>query len=594
MLSRLFRTTCTRAVFRSSTSVPYHETVPQIPTTDVAQKSEMVRDMGASLLHDPLYNKSTAFPKAERDRLGIRGLIPPKPVNLEQQAERVMLKYRRETDDLRRYDYLSSLQDRNETLFYKILTDNIEELAPIIYTPTVGLACKNLGLLFRRARGMYFAEQDKGEMRAMVYNWPEDEVDVVVVTDGSRILGLGDLGTNGMGIPIGKLSLYVAAGGIHPRKTMPVMIDVGTDNMTLRNDPLYLGINQPRLKGPTYFHLIGEFMDAIHERWPNALVQFEDFNSDNAHPIIHKYRHDHLCFNDDIQGTGAVTLAGVLGALRAQGLQPSAIADQRVVCVGSGSAGLGVCFGLQQAMRRAGLSEAEANSRFFIVDRDGLISQNRPNLTYGQKNFARRDMAEGVSLMNVVQKVKPTVLLGLSAVGGLFTEDLIREVAKNTERPIVFPLSNPTAHAECTAQQAFEWTNGRAFFASGSPFAPVTLNGKKFFPNQCNNMFIFPGIGLASVACKPRVITPEMLTVAAEALASFVSEEELQGGRIYPRIRDIRSVTKIIACAVVKETIQAGLNKQALPVNRTIQEHVEDCMWQPRYNPIIYHPHLRV
>jgi malate dehydrogenase (oxaloacetate-decarboxylating)(NADP+) len=369
--------------------------------------------------------------------------------------------------------------------------DHIEEMAPLIYTPTVGQACKEFAHRFRRPRGMYFTESDRGHMASMLYNWPHKDVHVIVVTDGSRILGLGDLGANGMGIPIGKLSLYCAAGGIAPHRVLPVVLDVGTNNQELLEDKFYLGVQQPRLKGKDYFELVEEFMLSVRYRWPNVLVQFEDFSSDHAQILLNHYRHEHLCFNDDIQGTGATTLAGLLGALRAKGEAVEALCDQTIVIAGAGSAGIGVAQVLKQAMIEQGRSEEDARKAFFVVDQNGLLGKERlSSLSKEQSEFVR-DSDDGLPLLEVIKKYKPSMLLGMTAVGGLFKEDMIRAMAANCDRPIIFPLSNPTTKAECTAEQAFEWTNGSCIFASGSPFDPVKMdNGRTFYPTQCNNMYV--------------------------------------------------------------------------------------------------------
>jgi malic enzyme len=369
--------------------------------------------------------------------------------------------------------------------------DHIEEMAPLIYTPTVGQACKEFASRFRRPRGMYFTENDRGHMASMIYNWPHKDVHVIVVTDGSRILGLGDLGANGMGIPIGKLSLYCAAGGIAPHRVLPVVLDVGTDNPELLKDKFYLGVQQPRLKGNDYYQLVEEFMLAVRYRWPNVLVQFEDFSSDKAQTLLNHYRHHHLCFNDDIQGTGATTLAGLLGALRAKGEAVEALGDHVIVIAGAGSAGIGVAQVLKQAMMEQGRTEEEALKAFYVVDQNGLLGTKRlSTLSKEQAQFAR-DTDDGLPLLEVIKKYKPSMLLGMTAVGGLFKEEMIRAMAANCDRPIIFPLSNPTTKAECTAEQAFEWTNGNCIFASGSPFDPVTMpDGRTVYPTQCNNMYV--------------------------------------------------------------------------------------------------------
>lgn len=495
------------------------------------------------------------------------------------------------TSDLQKYSYLSNLRDRNETLFYRLLMENIAEMAPIIYTPTVGLACLEFGSQFRRARGMYFSSGDRGEMSAMIYNWPERQVDVIVVTDGSRILGLGDLGAHGMAIPIGKLSLYVAGGGIHPARVLPITIDVGTDNETLLRDDFYLGRQHRRLTGDEYFSIIDEFMAAVRLRWPGALVQFEDFNNASAMAILQKYRDRQCCFNDDIQGTGAVALAGLLTALRAQGKASEALTSQRIVILGAGSAGLGVANSIVDGMVEEGLSREAAHKNIYFVDKDGLVGFTRENLAEGQKPFARTDIRNGTSLRDTIEKVRPTILLGLSGVGGLFTEEVVRLMAQINERPIIFPLSNPTSKAECTAENAYKWTDGRVIFSAGSPFAPVVLNGKTYYTTQGNNMYIFPGVGLGVVACKSKRVTNAMFYEAAKKLANLVTAQEVQEGRCYPDVTMIRDVSKAIAVEVCKVAFRQGLaGIEEPPSEKALVELVEHKMWVPEYVPLIQAP----
>jgi len=524
--------------------------------------------------------------------LNLRGLVPPRELSMEHQIERILIRYNNESNDLRKNMLLSSLQDRNETLFYKILIDNIKDMAPIIYTPTVGKTCQQFGQLYRRARGMYFSTADRGHMSSMVYNWPENNVDVIVVTDGSRILGLGDLGVHGMGIPIGKLALYTAAGGIHPARCLPVMIDAGTNNPNLLADPLYLGLQHPRITGTDYFTLLDEFLHAVRHRWPNVLVQFEDFETSNALPLLQKYRDEHLCFNDDIQGTGAVVLSGVMSALRVQGKNPEKeLVNQRIVCVGAGSAGIGVIQGILMGMRQsAGITEEKARKCFWLLDKDGLLGRVRESLSDAQLPFARLedDFPDKMTLVDVVKKVKPTILLGLSGVGGAFPEEAVREMAKHVERPIVFPLSNPDTRSECTGQQAFDWTDGRGIVATGSPFSPVNINGKTLFPCQGNNMFIFPGVGLGAILAKTRTITDGMFYAAATTLADMLTPEELAEGKVYPDISQIRNVSRNVAVAVIKAAFNERLATIDPPPD--LKKFVEDNMYVPKYVPLIRPP----
>eukprot|EP00978_Attheya_sp_CCMP212_P016173 scaffold42140_cov42-Attheya_sp.AAC.3 len=544
---------------------------------------------GPDILVNPLFNKGTAFKSGERDRLRFRGLLPPRVSNLEKQKERILFTVRAEESAIKKNIILEDVHDRNETLYHRILVDHIEEMAPLIYTPTVGQACKEFGTRYRRPRGMYFCEEDRGHMAAMVYNWPASDVHVICVTDGSRILGLGDLGANGMGIPIGKLSLYCAAGGIAPHRVLPVVIDVGTDNEELLHDPFYLGIQQKRTKGPAYYQLVDEFMQAVKFRWPNVLIQFEDFSSDKAQKLLNKYRDEFLCFNDDIQGTGATTLAGVLGALRAKNEDVTNLGNQRILIAGAGSAGIGVATVLRDAMMEQGYSKEDAKNTFFVADEKGLLGKERISELSSEQAMFARDTDGGMSLLDIVKKYKPTTLLGMTAVGGLFKEELIREMAKHCERPIIFPLSNPTTKAECTAEQAFDWTDGKCIFASGSPFDPVEMDdGKVFYPTQCNNMFIFPGLGLGATICGAKKVTDRMLYVAAEALANFVTKEELSQGKVFPHISNIRTVSQKVAVAVIKEAIR---DNQASKLHEkdiaNLEEFVISKMYDPIYVPLV-------
>jgi malate dehydrogenase (decarboxylating) len=500
------------------------------------------------------------FPPRERDRLGLRGLLPPAVLTTRQQVKRFFDQFHSTEDPMQKWEMLASLQDRNETLFYKVITENIREMAPIVYTPTVGLACQHFSAVFRRPRGMYFSSADRGEMASMIYNWPADEVDVIVVTDGSRILGLGDLGVQGMGISIGKLVLYVAAGGLTPARVLPVCIDVGTNNQELLDDPLYLGLHQRRIEGQEYEEVIDEFMDAVYHRYPNVLVQFEDFQTTHANPLLEKYRGKYRMFNDDIQGTGTVALAAMLASMRALGRDFSAMPEQSFVVAGAGSAGIGIVDTLCTAMTSMyGLSEAQARARFWIVDHLGLLAEGRDDLTPDQAKYARADAAGGTPLLEVLPLAGATVLLGVSGAGPIFTEPVLQWMADNNEVPLLFPMSNPTSKAECTAEDAFTVSGGRCIFGSGSPFPAVEVGGKACIPNQANNMYIFPGLGLGTVICGARIVTDGMLMAAAKALASYPTDEEVAAGMIFPNLEDIRDVSAKVATAVIKQALAEGL-----------------------------------
>ena len=558
----------------------------------------VVHKNGKEILSDPWYNKGTAFSVAEKDRLGLRGLLPPTQLTIEQQATRFLNMIRDpRMSPMDKWRELSALQDRNETLFYKVIIENIGEFAPIVYTPTVGQACQKFSAVFRQSRGIYFSLLEKGEGLPVIYNWPSESVDIICVTDGSRILGLGDLGVQGMGISIGKLVLYVAAAGLDPTKTLPVCIDVGTNNKDLLNTDNYLGLHQPRCDDDEYFELMDEFMDAVYSRWPNALVQFEDFANERAVKLLAKYRHDRLCFNDDIQGTGATTVGGILCAVRAKGGDVSDICKQTFVVVGAGSAGIGVAKSILQSMVKYGLSIDEARKRFYFVDDKGLLTTERikngtENLLPGQLEFLQdQPSEEGSTLIDTIRLAQPSVILGLSGVGGLFTEEICTEMGKINDQPIIFPMSNPSSKAECSAEVAFNATEGRAIFASGSPFDNVTLpNGKVCITNQANNMFIFPGLGLGVVLAKAKYISDEMLMVTAEALAKFVSPSEVASCKVYPDVDDIRSVSKSIAVAVIKHAVKENNCKEMFYkfTSQDIEDYVEEMMYQPRYAPLVY------
>lgn len=544
---------------------------------------------GQDILQNALFNKGTAFKSEERDRLRFRGLLPPRFNNIKMQEERFLTTLRATESNIQKNIQLEDLHDLNETLYHRILVDHIEEMAPLIYTPTVGQACQELSLRFRRPRGMYFTEEDRGQMASMVYNWPQNDVRVIVVTDGSRILGLGDLGSNGMGIPIGKLSLYCAAGGIPPHRVLPVVLDVGTDNEELLNDKFYLGVQEKRMRGKEYYHLVEEFMNAVRYRWPNVLVQFEDFDSSVAQRLLDKYRENHLCFNDDIQGTGATALAGLLGALRAKGEDVNSLGDQRIVIAGAGSAGIGIAQVLHEAMLEQGYSEEKAKDAFYIVDHKGILGKDRMDELNAEQQVFARDEDNELPLIDVVKKYKPTIMLGVTAVGGLFTEELIKEMASNVEKPIIFPLSNPTSKSECTAAQAYEWTDGNLIFASGSPFEPVEMSdGRSYTVSQCNNMYIFPGLGLGASLCGAKRVTDRMLYLGAKALAQCLSPEDAANGQVFPHISNIRMVSRRVAVAVIEEAIATGIATKISPDDRKdIDAYVAAKMYYPEYVPLV-------
>ena len=566
---------------------------------------------GSEILHNAVYNKGTGFNHSERERLGVRGLVPPRYFSIKEQAEKVWQQQvaMRESNAAKigRWRHLQALKDRNETLFYRLLQDHVEELAPVIYTPTVGEACLNYSRFFRRARGMYFTKDDVGHMHSMTYNWRGD-VKIVVVTDGSRVLGLGDLGAHGMGISIGKLDLYVAGGGFDPQEVLPVCLDVGTNNKSLLNDKWYVGLNSQRLEGGDYYRVIDEFMRAIRHRWPKALIQFEDFQTKHALEILTNYRNDYLCFNDDIQGTAAVVLAGVYGALKVLGAKDrSEIRNQKFVMCGAGSAGMGIVSMLHKAvMKSGGLSEEEAYDNFFIMDNNGLITNERelefPREAavepFAKARKATKELPDGASLLDVVTKSKCTALLGASTVNGLFTEDVLRQMGEQNERPIIFPLSNPTSNAECTSEDAAKATDGRAIFSSGSPFedAKSGVSGRVMRANQGNNLYIFPGLGLGAVLSGAKTISEEMLVSSAKAIADMLTEDQIRKGCVFPMIKEIRNISARVAVRVIKQAAEEGQAKRSVvKIIESDDEHdtklfkyVKRAQYVPEYRPTVF------
>jgi len=532
---------------------------------------------GIHYLHDPALNKGTAFTEAERDALGLRGLLPPGVQTLEEQVMRVMGNYRLKTSDLEKYIFLVALQDRNQTLFYRVIMDHLEEMMPIIYTPTVGLACQEYVHIYRRPRGVFIAAKNRGRFSEILGNWPDRDVHIIVVTDGERILGLGDLGVAGMGIPTGKLSLYTACAGIHPAGCLPVTIDVGTNNVELLHDPLYFGMRHPRIRGEAYDELIEEFIRAVQENFPGALVQFEDFGNTNAFRLLNKYRNRVCTFNDDIQGTASVALAGLFSALRITGKK---LVDQKILFLGAGEAGTGIADLIATAMTGEGLSQKEAQQRCWFSDSKGLVVKSRDKLAEHKRPYAH-DHEFHAYFQDAVKALKPTAIIGVSGQPGTFTEPVLRSMAEFNERPIVFALSNPTSKAECTAKEAYAWTNGRAIFASGSPFEPVTLEGKTFAPGQGNNAYIFPGVGLGVVSCKARHVTDEMFLAAAKTLAAEVSDADLHRASIYPPLKQIREVSAKIAVAVAEIIFDQGL--AAIPRPMDLTAFIRAGMYAPVY-----------
>ena len=532
---------------------------------------------GVKILHDPVRNKGTAYTEAERDFLKLRGLLPPRVHTPAEQELRVLGNIREKPTDLERYLYLVALQDRNETLFYRVVMNHIEEMMPIIYTPTVGKACQEFQHIYRTPRGFYVSLQDRGKVREIMQNWPHKDTRIMVVTDGERILGLGDLGADGMGIPIGKLALYTACSGIHPTHCMPVMLDVGTDNEKLLNDPLYNGLERRRERGEQYDELVEEFIEAANDVFPGVLIQFEDFGNSNAFRFLEQYRSKACIFNDDIQGTGAVALSGIIAAMRVTG---SRLEEQKILFLGAGEAGIGIADSFVSALAELGIAHEEGRKQCWFVDSKGLLVQGRDNMSSQKLPYAHPHH-HIVDFLQAVKALKPTAILGLSGQPSTFTKDVVRAMAEFNDRPIIFALSNPTSQAECTAEQAYSWSEGRAIFASGSPFDPVKIDNQTFVPGQGNNAYIFPGVGLGVIVSRARTVTNEMFLAAAHSLANQVSESDLERGRIYPSLTRIRQVSALIARDVAKIAYDEGLTDKEEPDD--ILADIHEYMYQPVY-----------
>jgi malate dehydrogenase (oxaloacetate-decarboxylating) len=542
---------------------------------------------GHYLLDDPLHNEGSAFSEADRRRLNLLGLLPYHSSTVEEQLTRVYGNYQRKENDLERYIFLTSLQDRNETLFYRLLAEHITEMMPIIYTPVVGEGCRRYSHVFRRPRGLYISYPYRNEIATLLDNSPEKNVEVIVVTDGERILGLGDLGVGGMGIPVGKLSLYTLCAGIHPSTTLPILLDVGTDNQELLNDPLYLGWRHERVRGPDYDDFIEAFVKAVTAKFPNVLLQWEDFSKHNAPRILERYR-DRLCtFNDDIQGTGAVTVAGLLAAARLLGAK---LSEQRIAILGAGSSAIGISDQIVAAMIREGAAPDEARRTIWLIDSKGLVHEQRSLDEPGKQKYAQPaerlanwqlDEPAKISLADVVRNARPTILLGTSAQPGAFKEEIVREMARHVERPIIFPLSNPTSKSEATPIDLFRWTNERALIATGSPFPPLVSERGLIRVGQCNNSFIFPGVGLGVIASGARRVTDAMFTAAAEVLSQFAPAATEATGALYPPLEDVRKVSRQVALAVGIEAQSSGL----APVTDVadLEQKLSQKMWGLTY-----------
>jgi len=549
----------------------------------------VVRQRGRELIAHRLLNKDTAFTERERDELGLRGLLPARVTTIDEQVSLELEHVRRKADELERYIGLAALQDRNETLFYRLLTENLEEFVPIVYTPTVGRACQQFSHILRRPRGVWLTPDDIGRMDRILRDAADGaDVRLIVVTDNERILGLGDQGAGGMPIPIGKLSLYTAAAGLYPAWTLPISLDVGTDRAELRDDPLYLGYRSPRLRGRDYDEVLEAFVEAVRSVFPQAVLQWEDFKQHNALRILDRYRHRLPSFNDDIQGTGAVILAGLLAARRAQG----GLRNERVLFVGSGAAGIGIARAVISQLESEGLCPADARAAIALMNRSGLVQRDRTDLPEDQQPYAvdpapyyaagltEADLRDPLAVARVL---KPTVLVGTTGQRGAFGEELIREIARHSEQPIILPLSNPDVNSEARAEDVIEWTDGRAIVATGSPFEPVVMDGRGHIIGQANNVFIFPGMGLGAIVAEAREITDEMFLLAARTLSEMVSAERLESGALYPAVSDLRRVSRQIALKVVCQSRDCGVGR--LYRDDEAADAIEAAMWYPEYLP---------
>ncbi len=536
---------------------------------------------GYNLLRNPQHNKGLAFTERERDFHYLRGLLPPVVISQELQEKKLMQSIRNYEVPLHKYMALMELEERNERLFYKLLIDHVEELLPVVYTPTVGEACQKYGSIFRRPQGLYISLKEKGKILEVLKNWPERSIQVIVVTDGERILGLGDLGCQGMGIPVGKLALYTALGGVRPSACLPVTIDVGTNNEKLLNDEFYIGLKQKRATGKEYYDLLHEFMTAVKQNYgEKVLVQFEDFANHNAFELLAKYCTTHLVFNDDIQGTASVVLAGLVASLKLLG---GTLADHTFLFLGAGEAGTGIAELIALEMsKQTKLPVEETRKKIWLVDSKGLIvSSRKESLQHFKKPWAH-EHEPVTSLLDAVKAIKPTALIGTSGVGRTFTKEVVEAMASFNEKPLIMALSNPTSQAECTAEEAYTWSEGRATFASGSPFDPVEYGGKVFIPGQANNAYIFPGLGFGLVIAGAIRVHDEMLLAASEALAGQVTEEHFAKGMIYPPLTNIRKISANIAANVAAKAYELGLATH-LPRPANLLKYAESCMYTPNY-----------
>lgn len=544
---------------------------------------------GAWLLKNPAVNKGLAFPREERELFGLSGMLPPRVLTLEQQVALEKEHIAAKSDELEKYIGLVALQERNEVLYYRVLTENLLEYMPIVYTPTVGQACVKYTHIFRTARGIWLTPDDKERIPQVLENAPRADIRLIVVTDNERILGLGDQGAGGMGIPIGKLALYVAGAGIHPSRCLPISLDVGTNNDTLLNDPYYMGYRERRMRGKPYDDFIEAFIQGVQQVWPRVLLQWEDFQGEQAFRLLRRYRHRLPCFNDDIQGTGGVALAGILAAMKLLG---QSLAEQRILFIGAGAACTGIADTIAEAMRTDGVNEDTIRKSRILFDIHGLLHTRRDiDTDYNRHLAAEPDVLKHYGIKaghpspaEVIAAFKPTIMLGATASAGAFSREMIGEMARHVTRPVIMPLSNPTSKAECTATQAIEWTDGRAIVATGSPFADVSYGGRTHIIGQANNVFIFPGVGLGAMIAQMREVPPETFVIAARTLADCVNANRLEQGGLYPSQKDLRRVTAKIAAAVIRFAAARHLGRE-IP-DHEIDDVVTASMWYPEYVPI--------
>jgi malic enzyme len=557
------------------------------------QRYISVPHKGKALLLDPFTNKGTAFTNSERDQLGLQGLLPPAVFSIEQQLERNYENFSAKPTNLEKFVFLASLQDRNETLFFRLINDRIDEMMPIVYTPVVGEACQKYSHIYRRGRGLYISYDQRDNIEEVLRNFGASP-SVIVVTDGERILGLGDQGAGGMGIPIGKLCLYTLCAGISPYSTLPITLDVGTDNEERLADPLYMGLRHKRIRGEEYQDFIDKFVAAVKKVYPHVLLQWEDFLKGNAIKQLERFRHSLATFNDDIQGTAAVVISGIYSAMRLTG---HSMKDQRLVFAGAGASAHGIADLFVAALMDEGLTHAEAKARVWTVDTKGLVTSERGGLEDFKALYARDPKESAgwnvadhsrITLEETIANAKPTILIGVSATPGTFSEQVVRMMAELNDRPLIFPLSNPTSKSECTAQQAIEWSDGRAIVATGSPFDPITYKGKTFRIGQCNNAFVFPGVGLGVCVSRARHISDGMFLEAAKALASMVTKEDLEQTAVYPQLKTIRDCSHAVACAVIRRAVAEGHADANVLTN--LEENVRRSMWFPEYLPVRFEP----